>query len=118
MRIAKVIGTVTLSKKLPDLKPGRYLIVEALDNEALHASRGSASADVFATRRGKPMPESLVVFDDLGAGVGQMIAVSEGREACMPFYPTHVPIDAYNAAMLDQIEVTNNRKAEKQNNTA
>ena len=109
MRIAKVIGTITLSRKLPDLKPGRYLIAEALDNEALHKARGSASGDVFPTRRAKPMPESLVVFDDLGAGVGQMIAVSEGREACMPFYPTHVPIDAYNAAMLDQIEITNTK---------
>ena len=109
MRIAKVIGTVTLSRKLPELKPGQFLIAEALDNQALHAARGSANSDVFATQRSKPMPESLVVFDELGAGVGQIIAVSEGREACMPFYPTPVPIDAYNAALLDQVEVTNKK---------
>jgi ethanolamine utilization protein EutN len=50
------------------------------------------------------MPQSLVVFDSLGAGVGQVIAVSEGREAAAPFYPRSVPVDAYCAAILDQIE--------------
>ena len=99
MRIAKVIGVVTLNRKLAELKPGRFLIAEALDAAGLRDVRGAA-------RREKPMPESLVVFDDLGAGVGQMIAVSEGREACMPFHPTNVPIDAYNAAILDEIELT------------
>ena len=51
-------------------------------------------------------PESLVVFDDLGAGEGQLIAVSEGAEATMPFRPASVPIDAFNAAILDQIDFT------------
>lgn len=101
MRIARVIGTVTLSRKLPDLKPGRYVIADAFDADALraHAADPSVSA-----RRKSPMPESLVVFDDLGVGVNQLIAVSEGREATMPFYPEKVPIDAYCAAILDVVE--------------
>ena len=41
------------------------------------------------------------MFDELGAGVGSRIAISEGREAAMPFYPDVKPIDAYNAAILD-----------------
>ncbi|MEX0775310.1 MAG: EutN/CcmL family microcompartment protein [Phycisphaeraceae bacterium] len=98
MRIARVIGSLTLSSRLPDLKPGKFLIAEALDGHALgHLSRGVG--------RKSPMPESLVVYDELGAGVGQLIAVSEGREACMPFHPDQVPVDAYNAAILDTIEV-------------
>ena len=57
--------------------------------------------------RKSSMPESIGVYGGLGAGVGQIIAVGEGREACMPFYPIHVPIDAYSAAILDSVEITN-----------
>ena len=39
----------------------------------------------------------------LGAGVGQLVAVSEGREATMPFHPKRVPYDAYCAAILDSV---------------
>lgn len=99
MRIARVIGTVTLSPRLPELGAGRLLIADALDGPALDG------IDRRAPRR-TPMPESLVVYDELGAGVGQLIAVSEGREAAMPFYPRRVPIDAYNAAILDEVEMT------------
>ncbi|MCC7192759.1 MAG: EutN/CcmL family microcompartment protein [Phycisphaeraceae bacterium] len=98
MRIAKVIGCLTLSRKRSELRPGRYLIAEAFDADSLAGIKGNV-------RRKSAMPESLIVFDELGAGVGQIIAVSEGREACMPFHPTQVPIDAYNAAILDSVEV-------------
>lgn len=104
MRIARVIGTVTLSRRLPDLKPGRYVIAEALDGRAL-GGLGSGA------RRERSMPESLVVFDDMGVGVGQLIAVSEGREACMPWYPEKVPVDAYAAAILDSVEIAPPREA-------
>lgn len=105
MRLARVIGTVTLNRKLPDLKAGRYLIAEALDGRALRGvSQGAA--------REKPMPESLVVFDQLGAAVGQVIAVSEGREAAMPFWPDKVPLDAYNAAILDTVDVKSEAHSE------
>ena len=99
MRIAKVIGTVTLNRRLPELKAGKLLLAEALDSAALDGINRGA-------RRSSPMPESLVVFDELGAGVGQMIAVNEGREACVPFEPQRVPVDAYCSAILDTIELT------------
>ena len=99
MKIARVIGTVTLTRRLESLKPGRFLIAETLDGAAL----GEATT---GARRKSPMAESLVVFDQLGAGVGQLIGVSEGREATMPFYPDRVPVDAYAAAILDTVEVT------------
>lgn len=98
MRIARVIGTVTLNRHLPDLKPGRYLIADTLDAGAL------AAVDRHGARM-RPMPESLVVFDCLGAGIGQFIAVSDGREAALPFFPDPVPVDAYCAAILDQVSV-------------
>ena len=45
------------------------------------------------------------MFDELGAGVGSRIAISEGREAAMPFHPEVKPIDAYNAAILDTLRL-------------
>lgn len=96
MRIARVIGTVTLNRPEPHLRPGRLVVAEALDAQSL------AGLDREAPRRAS-MPESLVVFDELGAGLGQIIAVSEGREASAPFAPQRVPIDAYCAAILDQV---------------
>ena len=45
--------------------------------------------------------EEVVVYDELGAGPGLAIALSEGGEAAQPFYPEVKPIDAYNAAILD-----------------
>ena len=45
---------------------------------------------------------SPVVYDALGGGVGQTIGFVEGREAASPFSePT--PIDAINAALVDEI---------------
>lgn len=98
MRLARVIGTVTMSRKLSSLKPGRYLIVDTLDDDAVrHVNENR--------RRSSPMPESLIVFDQLGAGVGQIVAVSEGREAAVPFGKEKVPLDAYCAALIDCVDV-------------
>jgi microcompartment protein CcmK/EutM len=93
MRFGKVVGQVTLSRLYDTLVSGRFLIVEVQDRFSLAGQK----------RRTK---ESLVVYDHLGAGVGQNIAFSESREACMPFYPEkRLPIDAYCAALLDQVVI-------------
>lgn len=97
MRIGRVLGSVTLSQAVGDLPPGRLLLTEPLDGPAL-------AAWPSAQHRTKPDDQCLVVFDELGAGVGQLIAVSEGAEAAAPFQPRRVPVDAYNAAILDHVE--------------
>jgi ethanolamine utilization protein EutN len=96
MRIARVLGNLTLDRKLDELPGGALLLVEAMDRQALNDP---------AAGRAAPMSESLVVFDALGAARGQLIALSEGREAAVPFHPRKVPIDAYNAAILDEVAV-------------
>ncbi len=67
-----------------------------------------AVQDRFALAGGtRKSRETLVVYDHLGAREGDLIAFSESREACMPFYPEkRVPLDAYNAAILDEIVVS------------
>ena len=90
MRIGKVIGTVTLSRYHPSLTGARLKLTIPL------------SWDNLTGRSDESMGE-IAVFDELGAGVGSQIAMSEGREAAMPFYPDAKPIDAYNAAILDTL---------------
>jgi len=93
MRIGKVIGRVTLMQTYETLVGARFLLVAIQDRFALAG-------------KAKRTNETLVVYDHLGAAEGDLIAVSESREACMPFYPEkRVPLDAYNSAILDQAVV-------------
>jgi ethanolamine utilization protein EutN len=92
MRIGEVIGTVTLSRVHPTLSGKTLKLVVPLLWEQL-LGRTSEPA------------EEIVVLDELGAGVGTQIAMSEGREAAMPFHPEIKPVDAYNAALLDSLTV-------------
>lgn len=92
MRIGQVIGTVTLSQAHPSLAGASYRLVVPLSFDDL-------------LKNHEPKGEPLVVYDDLGAGVGSRIAFSEGGEAAQPFEPELKPVDAYNAAILDSIHV-------------
>jgi microcompartment protein CcmK/EutM len=92
MRIAEVIGRVTLSRVHPSLKGARYVIALPMPREAL--VEGSSN-------RG----EEVIVYDDLGAGPGALIGLSEGGEAANPFRPDKKPIDAYCACLIDQINL-------------
>ena len=91
MRVAETIGKVTLNKCHPAVQGATWLVAVPLTLEGLSGK---------AAGRGEP----IVVFDELGAGAGSRIAVSEGTEAAAPFYPAVKPIDAYNAAILDTLE--------------
>jgi ethanolamine utilization protein EutN len=92
MRIADIIGTVTLNRSHPSVAGARWKIAVPL------------SWDNLLGRSDEPA-EEIVVYDELGAGIGSRIAISEGREAAMPFYPEVKPLDAYNAAILDALTV-------------
>ena len=94
MRIGRVTGRVTLNRAYETLVGGRFLIVDVQDRFSLAGEKRKST-------------ESLVCYDNLGAGPGDLIAFTESREACMPFYPEkRVPIDAYNAAILDQAVIS------------
>ncbi len=92
MRIAEVIGTVTLTRKVASFEGARLKLAVPLKLENL-------------TGEQSPQADALVVWDDLGVGMGQRMAISEGGEAAQPFYPEAKPVDAYNAAILDQIDI-------------
>ncbi len=92
MRIGEVIGTVTLSRAHASLASAAFRLAVPLTLDELSGERPAAG-------------ESIVVYDELGAGVGSRIAISDGGEAAQPFLPELKPVDAYNAAILDQLQI-------------
>lgn len=97
MTIGQVIGTVTLSSFEPALKGGRFLLVSPLNKAQL--SRFAREGSV----RMRPLSGAFaaVVYDNLGAGIDDVIGYSEGMEAASAF-ETPVPIDAFNTAILEK----------------
>ena len=89
MRIAQVIGTVTLNRVHPNLRGGQFRLVAPQSLSDLEGETNEGLAEI-------------VVYDELGAGLETLIAMSEGREAAQPFGKDVKPVDAYNAAILDQ----------------
>ena len=94
MKLGAVIGRVTLSRVTPPFEGARWLIVSPFTREDYQ--RGEQEP------LGSGKEPSLVVYDDLGGGVGQTIGYVEGREAAQPF-EQQTPVDAINAALIDEI---------------
>ena len=94
MKLGTVIGRVTLSRALPELTGARWLVVSPYTREFFR--RGVDAPPAMGT------DPSLVVYDNLGGGLGDTIGYVEGREAAQPF-DTPPPIDAINAALIDHI---------------
>jgi len=95
MKIGKIVGRITMNHKLDAYKGGRFFLV-------IPQSRADLESD---TPVDVPKGNSSVVFDDLGADIGDSIAFSEGGEACMAFCDD-TPVDAYNCMILDKLNYT------------
>lgn len=100
MRIARVIGKVTLNRQVEDILPGSYLIVQPLNRDALKVSATQDSAERMLLHT----DETIVLWDCLSAREGDLVGLVEGREAAVPFWPRKVPYDSYNACILDTID--------------
>lgn len=96
MRIAKVIGNVTLSQAHPTFQNCRLRLVAPLSLSQLVEGESVDAADT---------DELLVAWDDMSAGTGSLVALAEGPEAAQPFYPELKPIDAAIVALLDSLEM-------------
>jgi carbon dioxide concentrating mechanism protein CcmL len=94
MRIAQVIGRVTLSIQDPSFKGGRWLMVNPLDAGQFN--------DACRTAPAITSQSSLVTYDNMGAGDGDIVGIVEGAEATAPFdFP--IPIDAITVAIFDSL---------------
>lgn len=92
MRIAEVIGGVTLSRCHPSLAGSRWRLVVPYSQDNL---RGDM------TKRAEP----IVAIDSVSSGVGNLVALTESGEAAAPFYPDKKPVSANIVAILDNIEL-------------
>jgi ethanolamine utilization protein EutN len=92
MRIAKVVGTVTLNRCHPSFVGARLRLIVPLSLAELRSEK-------------PPTADEMVVWDDNGAGIGNLVAISEGAEAAQPFRPDLKPVDAYAAAILDEVNL-------------
>ena len=92
MKPGKVIGNVTLSEAASAFKGARWLVLSPQGPDELTGRNASG-----VSRGWTP-----VVYDNLGAGLGENILYVEGSEATQPF-DSLIPLDAINVAILDQI---------------
>ena len=93
MRLGIVRGHLTLTPAIDAYRARTLAIVEPVTMENLCARNGQGGGN------------SLIAVDELGANNGQMVAFTEGREAANPFWPDHVPVDAYCALIVDSFDV-------------
>ena len=83
MQLARVIGDVVATRKDENLVGLKLLVVQPLTPERQPAGR------------------PLVAVDAVGAGVGEDVFFTRGREASFPFYPSEPPVDASIVGIVD-----------------
>ncbi len=94
MKLGAVIGRVTLSQTIPALEGARWLIINPFSRESYAQAQKAMPA--------LSKDPSLVIYDNIGGGVGETVGYVEGREAAEPF-EVPPPIDAINTALIDEI---------------
>ncbi len=83
MQLARVIGTVVVTRKDANLAGITLLLVQPL------------------TPGREPAGRPLVAVDAVGAGVGEEVFFVRGREASFPFHPVEAPVDAGIVGIVD-----------------
>jgi len=92
MKLARAIGTVTLSRFHPSLESARLRCVEIVEQ--------------IEDLEKQPLGGDCVVAWDLcGAGDGSLVALAEGPESAQPFRPEIKPLDASIVALLDEVDL-------------
>jgi ethanolamine utilization protein EutN len=93
MRLGIVRGHLTLTPAIESFRGKTLVVVEPVTMENLRARNGLGGG------------KALIAVDALGAAEGQMVAITEGREASNPFWPDKVPVDAYCSLIVDSVDV-------------
>jgi microcompartment protein CcmK/EutM len=83
MQLARVIGTVVVTRKDDALTGVTLLVVQPVTADRENAGR------------------TLVAADSVGAGVGEYVFFVRGKEASFPFYPGQPPVDAGIVGIVD-----------------
>lgn len=92
MKLARIIGTVTLARSHPAMSGATLRCVELVD-----------SIERVGTQ---PLGgDTVVAWDLFGGGIGDLVALAEGPESAQPFRPEIKPLDASIVALLDHVEL-------------
>ena len=85
MKLAQVVGTVVSTHKEPSLTGTKFLLVQILDET------------------GKLTSEYQVAADSIGAGLTEVVLVTQGSGARQLSAQEHRPIDALIVAIVDTV---------------
>ena len=86
MYLGKVIGTVVAEQKYPGLEGVKLLVVQPLNH------------------RREPTGEPLVAADTVRAGPGELVYLTQAREAAQACDPSFVPVDAAIIGIVDRLD--------------
>ena len=87
MQLGKVVGRLWATRKDPNLTGQRMLIVQPVTPEL------------------QPTGKQLICLDAVGAGSGELIYWSRGKEASFPFLPVEVPTEATIVGIVDTVTI-------------
>jgi ethanolamine utilization protein EutN len=93
MFIGKVTGTVVSPQKVPPLIGSKLLLVQAYN------IKGDSPATLVQT------PRTAVAVDNLGAGEGEFVLVTQGSSARLTESTKNLPVDAVVVGIIDTIQV-------------
>jgi ethanolamine utilization protein EutN len=97
MFLAKVTGMVVSTQKVDSLTGSKLLVVEPY---RVDAERRDRLVSVGRT---------LVAVDSLGAGVGEMVVITQGSSARMTPETKESPVDAVVVGIVDTVHVEDRR---------
>ena len=90
MKLARTIGTVTLSRYHPAMANAQLRCVEIVE-------------DIEEIDKQPLGGDTVVAWDLCGTGLGDLVALAEGPESAQPFRPELKPLDASIVALLDEV---------------
>lgn len=91
MRLAKVIGNVTSTVKINDIKGVPLLVIQPVNSQY------------------EPVGSPLVAGDNFGAGVGEYVFFSKSKEGAMNLPIPTAGVDAGITGIVDYIHVESNK---------
>lgn len=93
MFVAKVTGSVVSTEKVDSMKGQKLLVVEP------YRLDGTSRDKLVTTGR------TFVAVDMLGAGVGDMVLISQGSSARFTPETNKLPIDTVVIGIVDQVNI-------------
>ncbi|MGE5842376.1 MAG: EutN/CcmL family microcompartment protein [Deltaproteobacteria bacterium] len=87
MKLCKVIGFATASIKREGLSSYKLLILRPIDDS------------------GRPIGESFLAIDTVGAGLSEIVAVTTGTPALNAVADKNLPVDAAVIAIFDNVTI-------------